>query len=515
VGFLITAGLQYWPALAVFAALLAAAPCAALALARRRFREGPVSAGRVALTAAIALPLFAQAYRGVVYGKPLGLIDAFSRGSSEYGNLVLNGAFSSVHASRRVKRARREKADERMIAAAAAAVVAPWEIVPVPECPLQRKVRPEARSVLDRKRNVVVVLMESFGREYVEACAHRGYNVSPRFDALAREGILFTNCYANGQRSVHGLAAVFLSVPSVPGLPYLGAGLEVAGVHRVGTSLARAGYRTIGVNSGPRRSYRTDAIASALGFREYVGKEDIPRRQEVEPGRSPPPFGWDYDGLMYALDVIDAKPGPFFAFAITGTPHHPYSVPAKRFEKYPHAATGLNGFLNTLYYADWALGAFMDEASKRPWFGETVFVITADHGLGFAEHPDPAARFGIPLLLLIPGASAAVLDRVASQADIWPTIVDLLGLEDAYAGIGRSLMRTGVRPFAFLDEGSTMVFVTQAGWMRHSRERRLDMVLRPDTAPDEADWMEATALAIDHSLFTIFNQNRFFREEAR
>jgi len=451
----------------------------------------------------------------VVYGKPLGLIDAFSRGSSEYGNLVLNGAFSSVHASRRVKSARREKADERTIAAAAAAVVAPWEVVPVPECPLQRKVRPELRSAPERKRNVVVVLLESFGREYVEACSHRGYNVSPRLDALAGEGVLFTNCYANGQRSVHGLAAVFLSIPSVPGLPYLGAGLEVAGVHRIGTSLSRAGYRTIGVNSGPRRSYRTDAIAAALGFREYAGKEDIPRRQEVEPGRSQPPFGWDYDGLMHLLDVIDAKPGPFFAFAITGTPHHPYSVPARRFEKYPHTVHGLNGFLNTLYYADWALGEFMDEARKRPWFSQTVFVITADHGLGFAEHPDPARRFGIPLLLLIPGESPAVLDRVASQADIWPTLVDLLGLEDAYAGIGRSLMRPAAYAFAFLDEGSTLVFVTQAGWMRHSRVRRLDLGLRPDTAPEVVDRMESTALAIDRSLFTLFNQNRFFREEAR
>jgi len=58
VGFLVTAGLQYWPALALFAGLLAAAPFAALALARRRFKEGPVSAGRVALTVAVALPLF-------------------------------------------------------------------------------------------------------------------------------------------------------------------------------------------------------------------------------------------------------------------------------------------------------------------------------------------------------------------------------------------------------------------------------------------------------------------------
>jgi phosphoglycerol transferase MdoB-like AlkP superfamily enzyme len=310
------------------------------------------------------------------------------------------------------------------------------------------------------------------------------------------------------------LAAVLLSIPPVQGLPYLGGGLEVARVHRAGSTLLRHGYRTIGAQSGPRRSYRTDGIAAALGFEEYAGMEDEPRRQKVAAKRPLPPFGWDYDVLMHLLVMLDAKTGPFLAFAITGTPHTPYRVPDERFEKYPHADRGLNGFLNALFYSDWAVGEFMNEARKRPWFNDTVFIFTADHALDASNRgSNPDARFGIPLLIFAPRLFAPRVDEtVSSQADIWPTIVDLLGFEDSYAGIGRSLLRDAPGRFALMSEGSNVIIVTPNGWMRHSRQRRLETVLLPGAAEDEADRLEKLALSLDQAVFSLLKGNRFFDE---
>jgi phosphoglycerol transferase MdoB-like AlkP superfamily enzyme len=267
--------------------------------------------------------------------------------------------------------------------------------------------------------NVVVITEESFGAEYVGSYGDsRG--LTPEFDALARQGILFANAYATGTRTVRGLEAISASMPPIPSESILKREGS-ADITTWGEVMQRLGYHSSFLYGGFGYFDNMNAYFTGNGF-AVSDRADMPA----------PRFAniWgvsDEDLFAHALEYFDrrhAENRPFFSIVMTTSNHPPYTFPAGA--PVPEAGGGRKAGIR---YADYALGRFMRAARKRPWFGNTLFVIVADHGArvyGAAEIP--LFSYRIPMLFYAPKhLKPRQVGTLASQIDIAPTVLGLLG----------------------------------------------------------------------------------------
>lgn len=435
--------------------------------------------------------------RGTIDRKSITVIDAFQTGNAAYGNLCLNGIFTTYHAMRKSKVIdHHHMSDEEAYG----------------HLGLPKKEYPFSKSYDGKPTgyNVVYILMESWGFKYVDSFGGNSYGVTPNFDALAREGVKFVNFYAAGQRSVDGIQATLTGLPLIQGLPRLGSGLEVSNFTGMGEVARKNGYRTLFMQSSNRRSFRVDAIASATGFDEYFGKEDMPILLDyADPEGSK--FGWDYESYMLLKEKLSGETRPFVAYLFTGSTHTPYADFGKKFEKYPHERMKENGFLNSLAYSDWSLGEFMKEARKEPWFDKTVFILSADHASDY-EQNHPIEKFHIPLVIYAPKIfRSKTVTTIASQLDMMPTVIDILGFNDEFSAMGDSIFRKK-ESYALVTAGEVAGVVTDRGFLSHSLKNRLHVEDFDAPLPEAyLDSLEKKLLAIDQLSFQLVEANRWAR----
>ena len=414
--------------------------------------------------------------RGGVDGKPLSVGEAFFSNTPAQGYLALNGAFAVSRALLEDPPALRDF----MPAAQAHAVVqgmlsGSGTVFPEADYPLFRNAVPRAPG---KKPNVVVLMLESWGAQHIDALRlarnEAPLGVTPNFDALARTGRLYSRFYANGQRSIQGAEAILASQPTFPGMPFLGEGIEQNRQSFMGELARSQGYETFFLQSSEHGSLRFDAISARAGFGTYRGAEDIANLHET-----PKPAAtwgtWDHNTLQAAHQLFASARQPFLGFVFTSTTHTPWLIPDARFEKFK-GKSDKELFLNTLFYADWALGELIAAAKKAGYYDNTVFVLVADHADEFVDNASHVPNlYNVPLLIVGPGIQPGMDTRIGSQFDILPTLVDLCSWQTPYAGLGRSLLddsrqearaSLGVR-------GSELDWISSAGWVSHNLERPL------------------------------------------
>ena len=440
--------------------------------------------------------------RGGVSGKLIEIIDAYGTGNSAYGHLSLNGAFTTMAFSLNMDKTNHHFFSEEE----AIATLRKHRTVIDPKYPLMKKHKGKPTGY-----NVVFVLLESWNFDHVDSFGNNSYKVTPNFDALAAEGIRFTNFYAAGQRSIEGVQTTLTGIPALKGLPRLDAGIGVSNYTRLGSIAKDNGYETLFVQSSNRDSFKISGITAAAGFEYFYGKEDIPLI-----GKYPDPeeatFGWDYDTLMFFKSKIDDLKEPFLAYAFTGTTHEPYADPGKKFHVQPHDAQGEAGFLNTVNYADWSLGQFIAAAKKQPWFDNTVFIFTADHA-NYLQKGDFLKSFHTPLLIYSPKLFKAKEDKtVSSQLDIMPTIIELLGFNTEYTSVGESVFNKK-SAYAFTTMGGAAIaLINDKAYLKHSLKNRLESeVYAPGKGTVDFDEMEKHLLSLDQMSYELLRDNRWAR----
>lgn len=496
VGLMLETGLAYWPEFLLFVLF----ELVLLGVMKKCLGKPSASrfgAGQVAVFVLVMLAMV-MGVRSKISGKPMGITDAFACSQSASGNLALNGVFTMVKT--RKGPATLHFMDEKTAQTIARQSLASDTFVfDSDRYVLQRRLA--GAPVLDKKYNVVIVLLESWSAKYVDSFSNNHFGVTPNFDRLAAQGLKFDNFYANGQRSIEGISATFTGIPALPYTNVLGHGLELSNRSYLGSQAKTAGYATLAMQSSPRNSFRVDSIARLAGFDAYYGAEDMPDlRREDNPLVGG--FGtWDNNMFAFCLDKIGELKPPFLAFTFTASTHSPFVSPGKRWEKYPHKDESLPGFLNTLYYADDALGRFMDKAREQPWFDDTIFVFMADHALGYGNNAD-LDRIGvkaapdrvlenmrIPLVIYAPKLfKPQVIHRLASQADLLPTLTHLLGWRHPFTSVSQSVFAKGSQPFVLFANGNLLGYITNRGMMKHNLKNVLESTL------DKADQQAPLAL---------------------
>jgi phosphoglycerol transferase MdoB-like AlkP superfamily enzyme len=294
-------------------------------------------------------------------------------------------------------------------------------------------------------KHVVLVSIESLGSDYVQSFGGKP-GLTPNLDRLAAQGMTFTELYATGLRTVRGLEAITLSIPPTPGhaVPVR---KHNAGLQSLGGVLKQNGYQPIYFYGGYSYFDNMKDFFSANGY-DVVDRTDVPDAEvhhETVWGIA------DEDLYHHAIEVIDrrvASGQKVFAHIMTTSNHRPYTYPEGRVDI--PSGSGRDGAVK---YTDWAIGEFMREASRHPWFADTVFVFVADHTSHGRGRTDlPPENYRIPMIVYSPGfVPVRQVTDVASQIDVAPTLLGLLNVGYTSEFFGQDILSAGHRhPRAFM-----------------------------------------------------------------
>lgn len=291
------------------------------------------------------------------------------------------------------------------------------------------------------KANIVLLILESNTAAFTGYLNSEKHSITPNLDRLAHEGLAFTNCFANGIRSAHGISSIIMSWPNLPGLPLISRTESVNQVPSLASTLKAVGYSTLFMYGGDSQFDNMNGFASVHGFDRVVDRQDF--------SSSAPGTKWgvfDHIVLNRTLAELDSLSKPVFLTLFTTTNHQPWEIPADY-------AASIPAFPDRLYrqgqvhrsmaYVDRVIGEFMDEASQHQWYTNTIFVFIADHGLNV--HKSPFAKVQnahIPFVIYAPGLELEprIITRPVSQIDVAPTLLGLINYSQPFTFFGQNAL---------------------------------------------------------------------------
>ena len=305
------------------------------------------------------------------------------------------------------------------------------------------------------KQNIVLIVLESFALEYM-GLPNDGQGFTPFLDELAKKGMLFSNAFASGRRSIEGIGAIIAGVPALMSQPFISSQFQTNYFLGMGTRLEKVGYHTSFFHGAKNGSMYFDQFMKSAGVKEYYGLNEYPNKDD-----SDGTWGiWDEPMFQWMLTKLNHFPRPFFSSVFSLSSHHPFRVPDIYKSKLP---TGKLDILQSIAYTDFALRRFFAEAQKMDWYENTLFIITADHtSQSFRpEYQNAVGKYRGPLILFHPRLSFSNVDstQVVSHIDILPTVLDFLGLPEKEKNyLGQSVFFQGDRSAVNYIDGRYFLF---------------------------------------------------------
>lgn len=311
-----------------------------------------------------------------------------------------------------------------------------------------------------KKDNVVVIILESFSREFVGSLnknlnngTYKGY--TPFLDSLISQSLVFPNAFANGRKSIDAIPSVTASIPALI-LPYVLSERSGNRINSLASLLSEKGYETSFFHSAPNGSMGFDAFTKIAGFKSYFGKNEYGKNDGFDGV-----WGiWDEPFFQYFANELNKTKEPFFTTIFSVSSHHPFKVPEQYVAKFPEEHIPLQ---KCIRYTDYSLKEFFDKARTMPWFKNTLFVITADHcsESDFKEYKTLVNDFAIPLIFYKPDGSLKGEDpSIAEQIDIMPSVLGYLNYPEPYIAFGNNLFDKNSKRFAINYIEETYQFLT-------------------------------------------------------
>jgi hypothetical protein len=289
------------------------------------------------------------------------------------------------------------------------------------------------------RMNVVLFILESWSGTDI-GCLGGDPETTPIFDRLAADGAFFPHAYATGVRTAEGVLSILCSFPNEPTQPVMKRSIALHDRWRsLSQILDEAGYRNIFVHGRDLDFDHMRKFLHAIRFHKIISRDDFPPSQRLAHGAW---RGYHDDEVMRRADAEFAAVNgqPFFGVIYTMNTHPPFVTP----ENFPllrsEPATDADRFINALHYADYTVGLLLDLARSHAYFQNTIFIFVADHARTRGRF-NLSNQHHIPLLFYSPGhVPARVSSAIASQTDILPTVLGLLGLRTRHAAWGRDLL---------------------------------------------------------------------------
>jgi len=295
--------------------------------------------------------------------------------------------------------------------------------------------------------NVVIIILESFSSEFIGSISnYKGY--TPFLDSIIGESLVFKNAVANAERSNKGIPSILSSMPSLMDESIISSIYEDNNLTGLGIYLKEMGYHTSFFHGGINGTMNFDNYTKLVGLDHYFGRTEFNNEKYFD-GH----WGiFDEEFFQYFVKKLGEFPQPFFSVIFTLSSHHPYGVPERYKDKFPE---GPGEIIKSLGYTDYALRNFFDSASTKPWFKNTLFIITADHPFKIDTHFLPeyklsSRKYAVPIIFYKPGEiKQKVCTRIAQQIDIMPSILDYLNYPKSYKAFGHSVFSDTIDSYGY------------------------------------------------------------------
>ncbi len=334
-------------------------------------------------------------------------------------------------------------------------------------------------------KNLVVFVQESLGYQFVGAVGGEK-GITPNLNRLAKEGILFTDLYSNGTRSVRGLAGLTAGNYSIPGKGVVKRNKSQRDYFTIANLLKPYGYKSLFIYGGESRFDNMRGWYLGNGFETII---DEPKFQN-------PSFvgTWgvcDEEVTQRAnreFKKMYANGEKFVTVMFSTSNHSPFDFPDGKIDLIDGVKK--KSVKNAIKYADFSIGSFIDQARKEAYYKDTIFVVAADHNVRvYGDDMVPVDMFHIPGLILGEGVEPMVYDKIATQPDILATALDLLGMDLKYPIMGHSIFSDKKKDIALMQFHNSYAL----------REGNTVAIIRPGKEALTFEYKEKHLVAIEHN----------------
>ena len=310
--------------------------------------------------------------------------------------------------------------------------------------------------VLNTKRpNILIILMEGFGGAFVEPLGGLP-DVTPHFNRLSKEGIFFTNCYANSFRTDRGTVCTFSGYLGLPTASVMKIPAKSRTLPAIAEGLSKAGYKTDFLYGGDINFTNMKSYLLSTGYQRLTANTDFSLAEQTSNA-----WGVNDDitfEYLYNQLRNRKKEGPWHTAFLTLSSHEPFEVPYHRLEdKIP----------NAFAYTDECLGKFIDRLKQTPAWKDLLVICLPDHGFYYPrEGSNAMPRFyHIPLLWLGGAVKQPMqVDKIMNQTDLAATLLGQLGLEHTAFTFSRNVLGSDYKyPFAFYSFNNGFSFRDSTG----------------------------------------------------
>lgn len=366
----------------------------------------------------IALPVLFFIGRGGFGLKPIGIIEAANYTEGQFTSFVLPTPFTMI------KTIDQKGLEEKSYFSSDQKLNALFT-------PIKKTV---PQNILPDNANVVIILLESFGTEFI-GFYNDSVSYTPFLDSLLNQSLAFEYAFANGKKSIEAVPAVLASMPTLMDNPYISSPYGDNKIQGLPTILKQFGYSSGFYHGATNGSMSFDGFAKLCGFEKYVGRTEYNNENHSD-------HKWgildEYFNPWTAREMSKLKQ-PFIGTLFTLSSHHPYYIPDHMKDKVKQGPQQICASIN---YADMALKMFFDEAKKQPWYDNTLFVILADHTPASSTpfYSQRTQMYKIPLAFYHPSGKLKPQrsKKIIQQMDILPTVLDLLNINTSYYAFGNS-----------------------------------------------------------------------------
>ena len=289
------------------------------------------------------------------------------------------------------------------------------------------------------KTNVVIVILESFSKEYIgfynrHMDGYRGY--TPFLDSLLAHSVTYTHSFASGRKSIDAMPSVLSSIPMLIE-PYIVTPYSTNAVSSLAACLRDEGYATAFFHGAPNGSMGFQAYARSAGFEQYFGMDEYDGIDAFDGTWAI----WDEEFLQYYAQRMSQMQEPFITAVFTASSHHPFRVPERYEGVFPQGDKPIHPCVG---YTDYALRKFFGYAQEQDWYENTLFVITADHTnqVSLPEYATAKGLFEVPIAFYSPQWSQGEVHEqsAVSQTDIMPSVLAYLGYQKPFFAFGKDIL---------------------------------------------------------------------------
>lgn len=301
--------------------------------------------------------------------------------------------------------------------------------------------------------NIIIILMEGFGGQFVEAVSGRT-DIAPNYNKLAQEGIIFTNCYSNSYRTDRGTVCALSGYVSFPQVSVMKIPAKSRTLPCIARSLNEHGYKSSFLYGGDINFTNMQSYLRTGGYSEIVSDKDF-SKDELKDNH----WGANDDVTFRRLEkmIASQKHSPWHIGYLTLSSHEPFEVPYHRLNE---------NIPNAFAYTDDCLGKFVEQMRKTPAWKDLLIVCIPDHGHNYPKGI-PHEEFHHNAMLWIGGAVKGhkVVKTIMNQSDMAATLLAQLGISHKEYTFSRDVFSPEYKhPFAYFTYNPGFGFVDSMGF---------------------------------------------------